>query len=254
MVRARGLFRNGSAVIEVVALVTARGGSKGIPRKNIKPLAGKPLIAWAIEAALESRFLSRVIVSTEDDEIMETARTFGAEVPFKRPAELACDDSSHISVARHALDWLQKNEGHCPEFMMVLQPTAPLRIAADIDGAIELAEEKSADAVVSVVEAQHHPYVTRQLGELGTLTEFVPCPLTYARRQEFPPAYAFNGAIYLNRCAHLADCNTHAPEGSYAFVMPPERSIDLDTPWDFHLAELILQERTASRADASEGD
>ncbi|UCE60442.1 MAG: acylneuraminate cytidylyltransferase family protein [Phycisphaerales bacterium] len=238
-------------MIEVVGLVTARGGSKGIPRKNIKPLAGKPLIAWTIEAALASRFLSRVIVSTDDDEIMETARDFGAEVPFKRPAELAGDDSPHISVVRHAVDWLCDEE-HCPEFIMVLQPPTPLRIAADIDGAIELAEEKSADAVVSVVEAQHHPYITRRLTETDTLTSFVPSALKYSRRQEFSPAYALNGVIYLNRCTCLADCETLAPEGSYAFVMPPERSIDVDTPWDFHLAELILNDRIAQCTVATE--
>ena len=126
---------------------------------------------------------------------------------------------------------------------MVLQPPTPLRTGADIDGAIELAEEKRADAVVSVVEARDHPYLTRRMTETGTLVEFVPCDVEYSRRQDLPPAYALNGAIYLNRCTSLTEHETLAPAGSYGFVMPPERSVDVDTLWDFHLAELILKDR-----------
>ncbi len=229
-------------MIEVVGLITARGGSKGIPRKNIRQLAGKPLVAWTIEAARQSRLLSRVIMSTEDDEIAQTAREWGADVPFMRPAELAADDSAHISVVRHAADWLERHDGRAPEFLMVLQPPTPFRTAADIDGAIELANEKDADAVVSVVEAQHHPYLTRRMTEAGSLVEFVPCDIEYPRRQDLPPAYALNGAIYLIRCSRLPEVKTLVPQGSYGFTMPAERSLDIDTPWDFHLAELILKD------------
>lgn len=229
-------------MIEVVGLITARGGSKGIPRKNIRKLAGKPLLAWTIEAARQSRLLSRVIMSTEDNEIAQTARECGAEVPFMRPAELAGDDSAHIPVVRHAADWLEQHEGRAPEFLMVLQPPTPLRTAADIDGAIELADEKNADAVVSVVEAQHHPFLTRRMTEAGSLVEFVPCDIEYPRRQDLPPAYALNGAIYLIRCSRLPQLKTLVPQGSLGFPMPPERSLDIDTPWDFHLAELILKD------------
>lgn len=228
-------------MIEVVGLITARGGSKGIPRKNIKLLAGKPLLAWTIEAARQSRLLSRLILSTDDDEIAQTAREWGADVPFIRPEELARDDSSHISVVRHAADWLEQHEGRCPEFLMILQPPTPLRTAADIDGAIELANEKGADAVVSVVEARHHPYLTRRMTETGSLVEFVPCDIEYPRRQDLPPAYAINGAVYLIRCSRLPQLETLVPHGSLGFVMPPERSLDIDTLWDFHLAELILE-------------
>ncbi len=228
-------------MIEVVGLITARGGSKGIPRKNIKRLAGKPLIAWTIEAAQQSRHLRHLILSTDDDEIAQTARQWGADVPFIRPDELARDDSSHISVVRHAADWLERHEGRSPEFLMILQPPTPLRTAADIDGAIELANEKGADAVVSVVEAKHHPYLTRRMTETGSLVEFVPCDIDYPRRQDLPPAYALNGAIYLIRCNRLPQLTTLVPQGSLGFVMPTDRSLDIDTLWDFHLAELILQ-------------
>lgn len=235
-------------MIEVVGLITARGGSKGIPRKNIKRLAGKPLIAWTIEAARQSRHLRRLILSTDDDEIAQTAREWGADVPFMRPGELARDDSSHISVVRHAADWLERNESRCPEFLMILQPPTPLRTAADIDGAIELANEKGADAVVSVVEAQHHPYLTHRMTETGSLVEFVPCDIEYPRRQDLPPVYALNGAIYLIRYSRLPQLKTLVPHGSLGFVMPQDRSLDIDTLWDFHLAELILQHQPTQAA------
>ncbi|MCH8966507.1 MAG: acylneuraminate cytidylyltransferase family protein [Planctomycetes bacterium] len=230
-------------MLEVVGLITARGGSKGIPRKNVRLLAGKPLIAWTIETALDSRYLARVILSSDDEEIMETAREWGAEVLFKRPAKLARDDSSHMAVVRHFVKWLKEHEGYRPDYVMVLQPPCPFRSSADIDRAIELAQKKNADAVVSVAQATHHPYLTRRMTEAGTLSEFVSCEPAYARRQDLPPAYALNGAIYLNRCDSLGQHQTLVPEGSYGFIMPPERSLDIDTPWDFHVAELILQDR-----------
>ena len=227
-------------MLDVCGLITARGGSKGIPRKNLRELAGKPLIAWTIEAAQRARTLDRVLVSTDDPEIAETGREWGAQVPFLRPQSLAQDDSAHIDVVRHAADWLSRHEDRCPEYIMVLPPTAPLRSAQDIDDAVELAEAKRADVVVSVVKAQHHPYLTRKLDETGHLREFVPCDLEYQRRQDLPPAYALNGAIYLIRTDVLNGHTSLAPHGAVALVMPPHRSLDIDSPWDFHLAELVI--------------
>ena len=132
---------------KILGLITARGGSKGIPGKNIKPLAGKPLIAWTIEAANNSRLLSQVIVSTDDNEIARSAQAWGAEVPFKRPEELAQDQSSHLDVVLHALQWYQLQHRALPEYVMLLQPTSPLRTANDIDAAISLAAQKQADAI-----------------------------------------------------------------------------------------------------------
>ena len=229
---------------EVIGLITARGGSKSMPRKNILPLAGKPLIAWTIEAARSSRFLSRVLVSTDDPEIAEVAAGWGAEIPFMRPAELAGDTTPHVLVVEHAIRWLEEAEGSQPEYVLMLQPTSPLRTAEDIDGVITVAREREAIAVVSVSPMDRHPYLSKRILADGTLAEFVTSDIAYLRRQDLPPAYALNGALYLNRCDSLLRDHTFVPPGALAYVMPPERSLDLDTLWDFHLVEMILQDRS----------
>ena len=230
--------------MEILALVTARGGSKGIPGKNIKPLAGKPLIAWTIEAALASRSLARVIVSTDDASIAEVSRDWGAETPFLRPAELAQDASSHISVVEHALHWVETNDHWLPDYVLLLQPTSPFRTVEDIDGAVEAARQKNAQAVVGVCPAHNHPYLTKRILEDGKLADFISVDMAYMRRQDLPPAYVINGAIYLNKCDVLLKQRTFLPPGTLPYVMPLERSMDIDTPWDFYLAELILRERS----------
>lgn len=228
---------------EVIGLITARGGSKSIPRKNIAPLAGKPLIAWTIEAALASRLLSRVLVSTEDAEIAQVAAAWGAEVPFTRPAELAGDATPHILVVQHAIRWLEEAEGMRPEYVLLLQPTAPLRTVEDIDAAITFAGEREAIAVVSVCPMERHPYLSKRILGDGSLADFVTTDIAYLRRQDLPPAYALNGALYLNRRESLLRDRTFLPPGTLGYVMPPERSVDMDTPWDFHLVELVLRDR-----------
>src|SRR5262249_33542953 len=133
--------------MSILGLISARGGSKGLPRKNVLPVAGKPLIAWTIGAALSSRKLSRLLVTTDNQEIAEVARAYGAEVPCLRPAELARDESPVIEAVEHALRWVEKEKGEMPEYVLLLQPTSPLRTTADIDGAIDLACSRNADAV-----------------------------------------------------------------------------------------------------------
>ena len=229
--------------MDVIAVITARGGSKGIPGKNLRAAGGKPLIAWTIEAALQSRMLSGVILSTDDAAIAGTGREWGAEVPFIRPAELAQDHSDHISVMAHALDWLKTAKQTTPDYVMLLQPTSPLRTTEDIDTAIHIAQERNADAVVSVCEADKHPYLCKSITEDGTLTDFVSADIVYLRRQDLPPAYALNGAIYLNRPEVLLRERTFTPPGTCAYIMPPERSLDVDTPWDLHVVDLILRDR-----------
>lgn len=231
---------------KILGLITARGGSKGIPRKNLRELAGKPLIAWTIEAARQSRLLSRVIVSTDDEEIAGVARKWGAEVPFIRPAVLATDDASHISVVRHAVELLTQHEGWSADYVVTLQPPCPLRTTEDIDEAIGLAVSKGARAVVSVSETRDHPFLARRMTGAGTLEEFVACDLAYPRRQDLPPAFSINGAIYVNRCATLAADVSLVPPGAYGFVMPLERSLDIDTTWDLHLAELVIRDRLSA--------
>jgi len=233
---------------KIVGVITARGGSKGIPRKNTVLLAGKPLIAWTIEAALQSRRLDRLIVSTDDSEIAEISRAWGAEVPFLRPPELAEDNTPHILVVLHALDWLHESSGISPDYLMLLQPTSPLRSADDIDTAIEVAQARDAIAVVSVAEVHRHPYLSKRILEDGTLVDFVESDIAYLRRQALPPAYALNGAIYLNRPESLLHDRKFIPPGTLGYVMPPERSMDVDSPWDLYLIELVLRDQQARHA------
>ena len=226
----------------VLGLITARGGSKGIPGKNVALLAGKPLIAWTIQAAAQSNQLSRVVVSTDDNEIAQVSRQWGAEVPFVRPVELAMDSSPHVPVVEHAVEWLESHEGARFDYVLLLQPTSPLRSPEDIDNAISLASEHDADGVISVCEAPAHPYLTKHIID-GRLRDFVAHPEGYLPRQELPPVYALNGAIYLVRSAVLLECGTLHPDDTRPYVMPAERSLQVDEPWDLYLANLVLRDR-----------
>ncbi len=223
-------------------LIPARGGSKGIPRKNLAVVAGKPLISWTIAAALASGKLDRVIVSTDDPEIADVARQYGANVPFLRPAEFSRDDSTALDVALHALGWIAEQWNERPDYLMLLQPTSPLRTGVDIEAAIQLATSRSADAVLGVCEAAPHPYLARRIALDGTMSDLFPHENRGGRRQDFPQAYVINGAIYLNRCESLQRERTFQPAGALAYVMPGERSLDIDTPWELRLADFLLRE------------
>ena len=221
-----------------LALVVARGGSASIPRKNLALLAGKPLIAWTIEAALRCKAIDRVVVSTDDEEIAAVAHEHGAETPFMRPPELARDDTPTMPVVLHALHQLN-TEGYVPDAVVLLQPTSPLRTSEDIAAAIALAHERSADSVVSVSPTPSHPHLAKRVTADGRLEDFMAHP-PVVRRQELEPVYALNGAIYLTRLEILLEKQTFYGPKTYAYVMPPERSIDVDTPWDLHLCDLVL--------------
>lgn len=223
----------------VLALVPARGGSKGVPRKAVRPMAGRPMIAWTIAAARAAGRLDRVVVTTEDAEIASTAREWGADVPFIRPAELAGDDTPGILPVEQALDWLQREQGYTPDWVMLLQPTSPLRTGEDIDAAVALAEVRDADAVISVTEAAHHPWWTRRVTEEGQIEDW-DWAGEAARRQDLPPAFGLNGAIYLARRELLLEHRTWYLPRTFAHVMPPERSFDVDTPLDFRVCDLLL--------------
>jgi len=230
-------------VPKVLGLITARGGSKGIPRKNIVPLGGKPLIAWTIESAINSSVLDRVIVSTDNNEIADIAQKWGAEVPFIRPTELAEEDSPHVDVLLHAIRWLHENEEYFPEFLMLLQPTSPLRTTEDIEKSFALAIERKADCVISVQESLSHPYTVMQVSEDQKLSEFLMSPKdagVYQSRQLRPEFYSLNGAIFLFRVDALIEKPMVYPELTFTYVMPEERSLDVDTSWDLHIANLIL--------------
>lgn len=221
----------------VLALIPARGGSKGIPRKNIAPIAGRPLIAWTIAAALAAR-VDAVVVSTDDADIAEIARAAGASVPFLRPAALAQDDTPGLDPVLHALDMLPGYEQ-----VMLLQPTSPLRTAADIDAALALGRA-DALSVVSVTEAATHPYWTYTLDGEGRMVPLVDADKG-ARRQDLPVVHALNGAIYLADAAWLRAGRRFVDGGTRAYVMPPERSVDIDTPFDWLVAEALLKARMA---------
>ncbi len=231
--------------MSVLAVVPARGGSKGIPRKNITPLAGRPLLHWTIEAALACDRIERVLVSTDEPEIVDVALACGADVPFLRPAVLALDETPGIAPVLHAVRWLEEREGYRPEWVALLQPTSPLRDRDDIRGALALGEGRGAAAVVSVTEAAHHPWWMKTLDDTGRLRDWSEGSEGATRRQDLPPVYALNGAIYLVRRQALVEQETLAPDPCLGYVMPPERSLDVDTAWDLHLAELILTERQA---------
>ncbi len=227
----------------IVGLILARGGSKGIPKKNIVETAGKPLIAWTIEAACNSGVLDRVLVSTDDEQIAAVAREWGAEVPFLRPAELARDESPSVPAMIHAVDWLESHGGRAVDYVMLLQPTSPLRIPKDIIGAVEIMKKENAESVVSVCPARSHPYWTKRITEKGFLAEFADWPEKCHQRQSLPPAYALNGAIYLVSRDILYNRGVLTTENTRPYIMPIERSLDIDTPWDLRMADLILREQ-----------
>lgn len=231
----------------VLGIITARGGSKEVPGKNIKLLAGKPLIAWSIETALKSQFLDRVIVSADTEEIMDVAKQYGAEVPFRRPLRLSLDDSPHIQVILHALDWLEQEQGYLPDAVCLLQPTSPLRNSEDINNAILLRETRKVEAVVTVTKAVEHPYLLRQMDMDGKLQPFVQSNLDYPLRQNLPPAYFINGAVYVNTTESLKIKKTFYPGSTIGSIMPAERSLQIDTFWEFHLTSLIIKDRLGMR-------
>lgn len=225
-----------------LALIPARGGSKGIPRKNIRPIAGKPLIAWTIEAALAAEGIDRVVVSTEDEEIAAVAREWGAEVPFMRPSELASDEAPGIAPVLHAIDQLA---GH--KALILLQPTSPLRTAEQIDGLLEYARANDATSVVSVREVDDHPAWMFHRADNGALERFGASDMAL-RRQDLPELYALNGAMYWNTTERLRTAEALVAEGTLGFEMDAESSIDIDTMLDWRIAELLLASPEGSAA------
>lgn len=226
--------------MRVLGVVTARGGSKGIPGKNVRPLGGKPLLAWTAEAALAARRLSRVVLTTDDERIAEVGRGCGLEVPFLRPAGLARDDTPTLPVLQHAVAELER-AGDRFDAVCLLQPTSPFRRPGDIDGCIELLESAGLDAVVSVlpVPPEHNPhwvYFRDGEGLLRLATgEEQPIP----RRQELPPAFHRDGAVYVTRRDVLMEGNSLYGKRLGGFLVDP-RSVNLDTPEDWERAEGLV--------------
>jgi CMP-N,N'-diacetyllegionaminic acid synthase len=216
---------------KVLALIPARGGSKGLLRKNVRMVGGRPLIAWTIEAAKASRYIDRLILSSDDEEIMRVAQEHGCEVPFRRSPELATDECGTMDVV---IDALQRCPGY--DWIVLLQPTSPLRTTADIDGALLQCVTQQANACVSVCQAEQNPYWMFFL-ENAQLRPVLECP-SATRRQDLPPFYVLNGAVYVAKVANLMQDRSFVPSGVVAYEMPSNRSLDIDTEQDIRLFEL----------------
>ncbi len=225
----------------MIAIIPARGGSKGLPGKNIRNLAGKPLICHTIKAALDASSISRVIVSTDDDLIATAALECGAEVPFKRPKELADDESMVMDAYLYTVDRISDNSGIIIDSFVALLPTAPLRLAKDIDNAIEIFSEKDADSVISITEAEVPIEWYRKIDHKGVLMDYFSDASAIKNRQDFNLLYIPNGSIYVFNTEKLRQTRKYYMERTYPYIMPKNRSADIDELLDFEWVEFLLQ-------------
>ena len=232
--------------MNVLGIITARGGSKGIPGKNLKVLAGRPLLAYTVEAANSSGALHRLILSTEDPAIADAGRALGCEVPFARPADLSRDDTPHLPVVVHAVRWMAEHAGYRPDAVIILQPTSPLRSAGDIRASLDVLDRSGADSVVSVsaVPAHVHPMRMLRVDAAGAATLFVsgePVRRRINRRQDLPEAWMMNGAIYAFRAALLSAAEpTLYGDRVATYRMPADRAVSIDDLHDWEEAERLL--------------
>lgn len=220
---------------KVLGVIPARGGSKGLPRKNLRLAGGKPLLAWTIEAAARSKYLDRFVLSSEDEEIIALARRLGCEVPFVRPAELAGDDVSAVDPVIHAL---REMPGY--DYVVLLQPTTPLRTAEDIDGCIAICYESKAGAVISVVNPQKSPFWMLRKAEDGFLLPLISENFVRLQRQELPEVFLPNGAVYVSEREYLLNNRSFLADRTLGYSMPRERSIDIDTEMDLVFFEMMI--------------
>lgn len=227
--------------MKVVAFIFARGGSKGLPGKNIRKLRGKPLIAWSIEQALSVKRIDRVIVSTDSEDIAEVARQYGAEVPFIRPAELARDDSPEWLSWRHALNFLLETTGAFPDAMVSVPTTGPLRLAIDIEKSIDEYIKGDADIVITITDAHRNPYFNMvKTNADGTVELVNPPQAAIARRQDAPVVYDITTVCYVANPEFVMRKNSTFEGRVKAVLVPIERAIDIDTILDFEIAESLL--------------
>jgi len=231
----------------VVGAVFARGGSKGVPRKNLRLLAGKPLIAHAIQSALVSEIINRVIVSTDDVEIASVARQYGAEVPFMRPPELAGDESPEWLAWQHALRALSENGAPEIEVFVSIPPTSPLRAIQDIDACVQALRESDADIVITVKPAERSPYFNMvSLDEGGNARLVIQPEGTLHRRQDAPPVYDVTTVAYAARPDFVLGAKSIFDGKVKAVVVPAERALDIDTELDFQFAEFLLSKSVSA--------
>ena len=234
--------------MEILAIIPARGGSKGIPNKNIVELNGRPLIEYTIRAAHASRLITRTILSTDSQAVRAVGRRCGVEIPFVRPAELATDKTPALPVIRHAIEWLGEHEQYAPDYIVLLQPTSPLRTAEHIDAALTRLIESNADSIVSVVKVPHNfnPYSVMKLDQ-GHLTPFLAYDEKNNLRQLKPVFYGRNGAaIYAFTTACLLSKNSIYGDTILAYEMDKAASVDIDDEMDLQFCEFLMQRLNAS--------
>jgi N-acylneuraminate cytidylyltransferase len=220
----------------ILAIIPARGGSKGIPRKNIRMLAGKPLIAWTIKEAKRSKYIDRLILSSEDEEIIKVAKEWGCDVPFVRPAGLAKDDTPGIEPVLHAINTLKEKY----DYVVLLQPTSPLRQVDDIDGCIEACVSSNAPSCVSVTEVNQHPHWMYTIEEADYLSPIIKQKKGINCRQDLPTVYVLNGAVYIAESNFLRNKRSFLTAMTKAYVMRKERSLDIDEDIDLKLCEIMM--------------
>jgi len=226
----------------ILGVIPARGGSKSVPRKNLALLHGRPLIAYTIDAARQSQRLTHFLVSSEDVEILAVAASLGAPTPFIRPVELATDEAPTLPVVQHAVREMENIEGIRFDYVILLQPTTPLRRPEDIDAAIDKLISTGADSVVSVCDVgAYHPARMRQIVDDRLVELPIREPREMLRRQDLPPVYIRNGAIYAVRRDVAMLSNSMIGEVSRPYIMPEERSVNVDSALDLHLAEILLR-------------
>ena len=224
----------------ILAVIPARGGSKRLPYKNIKPLLGKSLIVWTIEQANKSKYLDKIIVSTDSPKITKVARRYNAEVPFQRPKKLSKDNVPLFDVVIHALEFY-KRKGINFDMAVILQPPCPMRIAKDIDGAIEYLFKKKAKAIISVCEAFHHPLWMNILSPDGCMKDFLARSTRGKNSQYLPKYFQLNGAIFLGFVDYIKKNKSYYGKETYAYIMPKEKSLEIDDIVDFKLVEALLR-------------
>jgi CMP-N,N'-diacetyllegionaminic acid synthase len=218
--------------MKIISIIPARGGSKGVPRKNIISVANKPLIAWTIEASLKSKFISRTIVSSEDKEILAVAKSFGAQA-IKRPKVLAGDKVPSEPVITHVLEYLKKKENYIPDIIVFLQPTSPLRDSDDIDKAVGLLlKNKKSTAVISVCEPEHNPLKTFRINRKGYLEGIINNKYPFMRRQDLTPYYLHNGAIYIIKTEFFNKNHRLITATTLPYIMSLKKSKQIDNPSD----------------------
>jgi CMP-N,N'-diacetyllegionaminic acid synthase len=234
---------------KVLGIIPARGGSKRLPRKNLLHLAGRPLITYTIEAGLRSHFIDELMVSTDDQKIADIATSSGARVPFIRPASLARDETGYFEVIKHAIEYYIKTEGKKFDYIVYLQPTSPLRDYTEIDNAMALMQRKNADAVISVSEPDHTPLWCNTLPDNLSMEGFLSDDVKYKRSQELDRYYRLNGALYIVCISRLLTEKTFFINNNiFAYIMPQEKSIDIDTALDLKLCEVLMQERICAKS------